>query len=160
MMISAMTSQKSIVLALMVLVQSKAEVVKQIGRPFEYGVNGGPENIRPGSVNDRPGFQSGISCFYLPPGGYQETRTQCSSSSGCMKRILYQENGRELEEKGCGLYEGSNYEYNDGCETRHVPFKSKECYCKSSLCNGAEMMPVGSLLTLIIPIIILHINYN
>ena len=56
-----------------------AEVVKQIGRPFEYGANGRPENVRPGSVNDRPGFQSGISCFYLPPGGYQETRTQCSS---------------------------------------------------------------------------------
>ena len=71
-----------------------------------------------------------------------------------------QENGRELEEKGCGLYEGSNYEYNDGCETRHVPFKSKECYCKSSLCNGAEMMPVGSLIRLIIPTIILSITIN
>ena len=54
--------------------------------------------------------------------------------------LLDEENGQEAIEKGCGEPERNNFEYNDGCETTKIPFKSKECYCKTSLCNGAPQL--------------------
>ena len=58
----------------------------------------GVGNQRPGVGNQipgvgipqsqRPSYQSGISCYIQPPGSYQETRSQCGSSSGCIKRVI------------------------------------------------------------------------
>ena len=51
-----------------------------------------------------------------------------------ISHLLDEENGLEVIEKKCGETERPKLDYKEGCETRRIPFKSKECYCKTSYC--------------------------
>ena len=41
-------------------------------------------------------------------------------------------------QKLCGDEERRDLYYHEGCESSDVPFERKDCYCRTSLCNGSE----------------------
>ena len=63
--------------------------------------------------------------------------------------FLDDRNGRMIIEKACGKPERSNFEYDEGCERIGIPYKQKECYCKTTLCNGTNATLHQSPITLI-----------
>ena len=68
-----------------------------------------------------------------------------------ISHLLDEENGLEVIEKKCGETERPKLDYKEGCETRRIPFKSKECYCKTSYCNAAPQLSLQlSLLSIVV----------
>merc|ERR1712126_10974 len=94
---------------------------------------------RPGQVSF-PGNRETIRCYVGTNTGIQGTTICPSWSTGCVKRTISLRNGDVEIQKLCGDEERRDLYYHEGCESSDVPFERKDCYCRTSLCNGSEMI--------------------